>query len=328
MLRLPFFLRQPTHNTWDDTPLKYVHTCAAFCKCLVDALYNVHSRGISRDADSRGIRSEFGEFAANSFGLRIRCEIAIKFTGLRIRCEFGLRIRRKSRRRRLCCIGDFMYPRPPTFPLPFARSLCFPLPLAACSLLSCLPLSPSIEPPLPLSYPSRTLSTVPVVAAFFSLTPALYCSWLSASLAPTLLPSLPLAGAPRPCLGALPSLPFPSLRSATGLAAVPPFCLLLPTLALRPSPPSPHLPPVDGVWPRLRGLAATALALHVRQRLVPRRLLAVRLSLHLRPHRRADLWGRPRRLLLEPVFGLRPLLPLPAPLSPFPFLVPCRIPGP
>ena len=47
MLRLHFFLRPPTHNTWDDKSLKYVRTCAEFCKRLVDALHHVHSRGVT-----------------------------------------------------------------------------------------------------------------------------------------------------------------------------------------------------------------------------------------------------------------------------------------
>ena len=38
--------------------------------------------------------------------------------------------------------------------------------------------------------------------------------------------------------------------------------------------------------------------------------------------------GRPRRLLFERVLGLWPLSPLSAPFSPFPFLVPCRMPSP
>ena len=61
-----------------------------------------------RDADSRRIGFKFGEFAENSIGLRICCKFAMKFTGLRIRCEFGLRMRTKSRWRRLCGIGDFL----------------------------------------------------------------------------------------------------------------------------------------------------------------------------------------------------------------------------
>ena len=64
--------------------------------------------GRCRDADSRRIAFEFGEFAANSFGLRIHYEFALKFTGLRTRCEVGLPIRRKFRRHRLCRIGDFL----------------------------------------------------------------------------------------------------------------------------------------------------------------------------------------------------------------------------
>ena len=51
---------------------------------------------------------------------------------------------------------------------------------------------------MPLSYPSRTLFTVPALAAFFaSCTPALYHSCLPVSLPPTLLPCLPLAVLPR-----------------------------------------------------------------------------------------------------------------------------------
>ena len=86
---------------------------------------------------------------------------------------------------------------------------------------------------MPPSYPSRTLSPVPALAAFFApCSPALYRSCLPASLPPTLLPSLPLAVVPRRCYAAVPSLPFPSLRSATALAAVHPSCPLLLTLAL------------------------------------------------------------------------------------------------
>ena len=44
----------------------------------------------SRDADSQRIGFQFGEFAANLFGMLIRCEIAVKYTALRIPCEFGL----------------------------------------------------------------------------------------------------------------------------------------------------------------------------------------------------------------------------------------------
>ena len=98
---------------------------------------------------------------------------------------------------------------------------CFPLPPAACSLLSYLPLSPCLEP---LSYPSRTLIAVPALAAFFApCTPALYRSCLPASLTRTLLSSLLLTVAPRRCFAALPSLPFPSVQSTAGFAAVPPF---------------------------------------------------------------------------------------------------------
>ena len=73
---------------------------------------------------------------------------------------------------------------------------------------------------------------------------------------------------------------------------------------------------------------ATVLALHVCQRLVPRRLLAARLPFLLRPHRRSGLLGRPRRQPLERALGLRPLSPLSAPFSPFPFLVPRRMLSP
>ena len=45
VLRLPSFLRPPSHNTSDGTAPKHVHTCAEFCKRLVDALYHTHSRG-------------------------------------------------------------------------------------------------------------------------------------------------------------------------------------------------------------------------------------------------------------------------------------------
>ena len=34
MLRLPFFLRPPSHNTWDQRAQKHVHTCVKFCKRL------------------------------------------------------------------------------------------------------------------------------------------------------------------------------------------------------------------------------------------------------------------------------------------------------
>ena len=88
------------------------------------------------------------------------------------------------------------------------------------------------------------------------------------------------------------------------------------------------LQPVDSVRSRLPGLVATALALHVRQCLVTRRLLAARLPLLLCPHCCTDLWRRPRRQLLERVLGLRPLSRLSNPFSPFPFLASLRMPSP
>ena len=45
MLHMPFFLHPPSHNTWDEKAPKHVHTCAEFCKRLVDALYHTHSKG-------------------------------------------------------------------------------------------------------------------------------------------------------------------------------------------------------------------------------------------------------------------------------------------
>ena len=51
LLRLPFFLRPPSHNTPDEKLPKHVHTCAEFCKRLVDALHHTHSRG----TQSRGL---------------------------------------------------------------------------------------------------------------------------------------------------------------------------------------------------------------------------------------------------------------------------------
>ena len=47
MLCLHFFLCSPTHNIWDNKSPKYVHTCAEICKRLVDALYHVHSGGVT-----------------------------------------------------------------------------------------------------------------------------------------------------------------------------------------------------------------------------------------------------------------------------------------
>ena len=61
-----------------------------------------------RDADLQQIGIEFGEFAANLFGLRVCCEFAVKFTALRIRCELSLRVRWKLRPRRHRRIGNFL----------------------------------------------------------------------------------------------------------------------------------------------------------------------------------------------------------------------------
>ena len=46
-----------------------------------------------RAVDSQRISFEFREFAANSFGLRIRYDFAVNFTDLQIRDEFTLCIR-------------------------------------------------------------------------------------------------------------------------------------------------------------------------------------------------------------------------------------------
>ena len=45
MLRLPFYLRPPSHNTWDEKAPKHFHKCARFGKHLVDALYHTESAG-------------------------------------------------------------------------------------------------------------------------------------------------------------------------------------------------------------------------------------------------------------------------------------------
>ena len=92
--------------------------------------------------------------------------------------------------------------------------------------------------------------------------------------------------------------------------------LRLPCPPPHPRPPRLHVQPVDGVWSLLRGLAATALVLHVRQRLVRRSLLAAHLPLLLHPYRRTDLSGRPWRRLPEQALGLRPLSPRSTPFSP------------
>ena len=52
-------------------------------------------------------------------------------------------------------------------PLPFALSPRCPVPLAAYSVESRLPASLSLEPFLSLSFPLRTVPTMPALTAFF-----------------------------------------------------------------------------------------------------------------------------------------------------------------
>ena len=118
-------------------------------------------------------------------------------------------------------------------PLPFALLRRWPVPLAACSVESLLPVSLSLEPFLSISLPLRIVPTMPALTAFFrSRTPALYgAACLSTSLAPTLLPSLPLAAVPRRRCAALSCLPLLSPQPVTGLSAVLPSRPLLSSLA-------------------------------------------------------------------------------------------------
>ena len=122
---------------------------------------------------------------------------------------------------------------PTLLPLPFALSPCCPLPLAAYSVESRLPVSLSLTPFLSLFFPLRTVPTIPALTAFFqSRTPALHrAACVSTLLAPTLLPPLPLALVPLHRCAALSWLPFLSPQPVTGLSAVLPSRPLLSSLA-------------------------------------------------------------------------------------------------
>ena len=52
-------------------------------------------------------------------------------------------------------------------PLPFALSPCPPVPLAAYSVESRLPVSLPLEPFLSGAFPLRTVTTMPALTAFF-----------------------------------------------------------------------------------------------------------------------------------------------------------------
>ena len=117
--------------------------------------------------------------------------------------------------------------------LPFVFLSRCPVPLAAHSLESRLPVSLPLEPFLSRSFPLRTVPTMLALTAFYlSHTPALHrAACVSTSLAPTLLLSLPLAAVPlRRCV-ALFRLPSLSPHPATGLPAVLPSRPLQPPLA-------------------------------------------------------------------------------------------------
>ena len=215
-------------------------------------------------------------------------------------------------------------------PLPLAFSPRCPVSLAAYSVESRLPVSLPLEPFLSRSLPLRTMPTMLALAALYlSRTPALYrAACVSTLLAPPLLLSLPLAAVPFRHCAALFCLPSLSPHPTTGLPAVLPSRPLQTPLAPRSCPPRFHLQPVDAVRSRLRRLVATGVALHVRQRLVPRRLLAACLPLLLRLYRRTGLLGRPRWRLPERALGLRPLSPPSTPFFPLPRLVSLPLPCP
>ena len=124
-------------------------------------------------------------------------------------------------------------------PLLFTLSPHCPVPLAAYSVESRLPVSLSLEPFLSRSCPLRTTPTKPALTAFYlSCTPALHrAACVSTTLAPTLLLSLPLSTVPLSRCAALFCLPSLSPHPATGLSAVLPFPPLQPSLAPRPCPP-------------------------------------------------------------------------------------------
>ena len=123
--------------------------------------------------------------------------------------------------------------------LPFAFSPRCPVPLAAHSVESRLPVSLPLEPFLSRSFPLRTVPTMLALTAFyFSRTPALHrAACVSTLLAPTLSLSLPLAAVPLRRCAALLLLPYLSPHPSTGLPAVLPNRPLQPPLAPRPCPP-------------------------------------------------------------------------------------------